>query len=121
NGDDSEKYKDQLAILEKRFDDKLGEAYKEQMQMFKEEWSKQVEKFYEGRIKENTINAEIQTRELEQELDAIESKNMKQKDMMSELNNLAMAKGKSVLELMIDLLKESTNNYNSCNQTSNNK
>ena len=121
NGDESEELKDQLAILEKRFDDKLSEAYKEQMVMFKKEWDKQVEKFYDSKIKENTINAEIQSRELEQELDAIESKDMKQKEMMSELNSLATEKGKSVLELMIDLLKESSNNNNPCNQTDNYK
>ncbi len=77
NGDESEKLKGQLANIEKKFDAKLSEAVREQMQIIREEWGKQVEKFYEGKIKEHAVNAQSEQKILDQELDAMYAKDMK--------------------------------------------
>ena len=111
NGNESEELKDKLVIIESRFNQKLEESKREQMQMIKAGWQDAIEKFYDGRISEINKNTFRNQKELDQqwnELEVQDAKHQKEKEVLIELGKVAKESGKSLIEVMGDLLKTST-------------
>ena len=111
NGNESEELKDKLVIIESRFNQKLEESKREQMQMIKAGWQDAIEKFYDGRISEINKNTFRNQKELDQqwnELEVQDAKHQKEKEVLIELGKVAKESGKSLIEVMGDLLKSKT-------------
>jgi len=62
-GDETQDLRNQLAILEKRFDDKLNEKIRDTYSIMKEEFADVMKNTYEQIAKENLDNAEKHTKE----------------------------------------------------------
>ena len=112
HGDESEKLKDQIAILESRMKSEIKDAIVEERQAIMDMIHNKIAKDFDDKIKQNKVDLIVEEKKQKQAIEVIENKAgekyLKEKEVMDQISNIAKTSGKSFVEVMADLLKSST-------------
>ena len=109
NGDESEQLKDKIATLEHRMKTEIHDAIIKERKEILEEVKRNIAKPYDEQIKQNKIDFIEGEKKRKQEIEILENKAgeqyHKEKEVMDSISDMAKASGKSVVEMMSELIK----------------